>query len=121
MPPTVAALLLCISHWFGPSAIGRNRECAAICAILTVLANFPVASVDGCGAQFEVSNLLSPSEVGGVFAGEGEHPSHLLPTGTLCSQFRLFEWQCVFPCRQCNFGEVTPSFNLLRSCSRFLS
>jgi hypothetical protein len=55
------------------------------------------------------------------FAGEGEHPSHPLPTGILRTQFSLLERQCVFPCSQCNFGEVTPSSNLLRSCSWHLS
>jgi hypothetical protein len=37
-----------MSHWFGPSAIGRNRE---IAASLAILASFSGASAVGSGAH----------------------------------------------------------------------
>jgi hypothetical protein len=67
--PTVDALLLCISHWFGPSATGRNREYAASWAIL---ANFSGASTVDWGAQFDESRLLKPSEKASIAAWQIE-------------------------------------------------
>jgi hypothetical protein len=63
--PTVCALHLCMSHWFGPSAIGRNRE---IAASLAILGSFPGASAVGCGAQLDISSLLKPSEKASIAA-----------------------------------------------------
>jgi hypothetical protein len=60
-----------------------------------------------------------PPEVG-VFAGEGEHPMHP-PSGILVPQFSLFERRKVSPCSQCKLWGFLPSFNVLRSCRRFLS
>jgi hypothetical protein len=58
--PSVSALLLWNSHWFGPSAIGCTRESAASCAIRTP---FSDASAHGCGAQFGVLlNFFSACE-----------------------------------------------------------
>jgi hypothetical protein len=49
--PSVSALLLCNSHWFGPSAIALTRESAASWAIRTP---FSGASADGRGTKFAV-------------------------------------------------------------------
>jgi hypothetical protein len=57
--PTVTALPLCFSHWFGPSATGRNREIAESSAIPN---DFSDASAVGCGAHLSCFNLLRPSE-----------------------------------------------------------
>jgi hypothetical protein len=58
--PSVAALLLCNSHWFGPSAYGLIRESAAVCAIRNPSSG---ASVHGWGFQFGVLlNFLSACE-----------------------------------------------------------
>jgi hypothetical protein len=67
--PTVNALLLCMSHWFGPSATGRNREIAASSAIL---ADFSGASAVGCGAQLVLFNMRRPSEKRSISAWQIE-------------------------------------------------
>jgi hypothetical protein len=54
-----------MSHWFGPSAIGRNRE---IAALLAIFASFSSASAVGSGAQFEESSLFKPSEKASIAA-----------------------------------------------------
>jgi hypothetical protein len=63
--PSVSALPLCISHCFGPSAIGRNRE---IAALLAIFASFSGASAVGSGAQLDEFNLLKPSEKASIAA-----------------------------------------------------
>jgi hypothetical protein len=47
------------------------------------------------------------------------HPSPL-PTGFVLTRTQLLEWQCVFPCRQCNLGKSRHR-TIPRSCSWFLS